>query len=166
VVRVIKVLFVCSGNICRSPTAEAVFRRQVEASRLQKLILADSAGTLDYHAGSPPDPRAQDAARRRNYDLSRVRARQVQLRDFVEFHYLLAMDRGHLASLRRTSPPEHRHKIRLFLDYAPQLPQREVPDPYYGTAAGFELVLDLIEEGSRGLLASLLSELPRVTAKD
>jgi len=162
---VIKVLFVCSGNICRSPTAEAVFRRHLEESRLQRLILARSAGTLDYHAGSPPDPRAVEAGRRRNYDLSRVRARQIRPRDFVEFHHLLAMDRGHLTTLRRASPPEQRHKIRLFLDYAPQLPQREVPDPYYGTTAGFEMVLDLVEEASRGLLASLLAELPRVTGK-
>lgn len=162
----IKVLFVCSGNICRSPTAEAVFRWHVQASGLENLILVQSAGTLDYHAGSAADPRAQDAARRRNYDLSRVRARQVRLQDYLEFDHLLAMDRGHLTTLRSASPPEHQHKIRLFLDYAPHLPQSEVPDPYYGTAAGFELVLDLVEEASRGLLASLLAELPRVTAKD
>ena len=162
----IKVLFVCSGNICRSPTAEAVFRRHVEESRLQDLILVDSAGTLDYHAGCAPDPRAVNAGRRRNYDLTRVRARQIRPLDFLEFDHLLAMDRGHLTMLQAASPPGHRHKIHLFLDYAPQLPQREVPDPYYGTAAGFELVLDLVEEASRGLLASLLAELPRVTAKD
>lgn len=162
----IKVLFVCSGNICRSPTAEAVFRRQVEESGLQDLILAESAGTLDYHVGEAPDPRARELAKRRRYDLSRVRARQIRPQDFLEFDYLLAMDGGHLTTLRRASPPEHRHKIRLFLDYAPQLPQREVPDPYYGTAAGFDLVLDLVEEASRGLLASLLAELPRVPARD
>jgi protein-tyrosine phosphatase len=161
----IKVLFVCSGNICRSPTAEAVFRRHVEDAGLQRLILVRSAGTLDYHAGSAPDPRAQDAGKRRNYDLSRVRARQLRLQDFLEFDHLLAMDRGHLTTMRGASPPEHRHKIRLFLDYAPHLAEREVPDPYYGTAQGFELVLDLIEEASRGLLAKILAELPRATTK-
>jgi protein-tyrosine phosphatase len=165
-VRLIKVLFVCSGNICRSPTAEAVFRRYVVQAGLQDLILADSAGTLDYHIGEPPDPRTLEAARRRSYDLSGLCARQIRGQDFLEFDHLLAMDRGHLAALRGASLPQHRRKIRLFLDYAPHRPEREVPDPYYGTAAGFELVLDLVEDASRGLLASLLAELPRVSARD
>ena len=165
-VRLIKVLFVCSGNICRSPTAEAVFRRHVVQVGLQDLILVDSAGTLDYHVGEPPDPRTLEAARRRSYDLSGLCARQIGRQDFLEFDHLLAMDRGHLAALRVASPPEHRRKIRLFLEYAPNRQEREVPDPYYGTAAGFELVLDLVEEASRGLLSSLQTELPRVSASD
>lgn len=154
-----KVLFVCTGNICRSPTAEGVFRQRVHAAGLARRIIADSAGTLDYHAGEPPDPRAQAAARKRKYDLSRLRARQVRPEDFSEFHHVLAMDTGHLADLRRLSPVEHRHKVRLFLDFAPHLEHREVPDPYYGTAEGFELVLDLVEEAASGLLDHLRREL-------
>jgi protein-tyrosine phosphatase len=154
-----KVLFVCTGNICRSPTAEGVFRQRVHAAGLARRIIADSAGTLDYHAGEPPDPRAQAAARKRKYDLSRLRARLVRPEDFSEFHHVLAMDTGHLADLRRLSPVEHRHKVRLFLDFAPHLEHREVPDPYYGTAEGFELVLDLVEEAASGLLDHLRREL-------
>jgi len=156
---VLKVLFICTGNICRSPTAEGVFRHCVQSAGLAKRIHADSAGTVDYHAGEAPDPRATLAARRRGYDLSRLRARQVTPRDFEQFHHLLAMDALHLAWLRRAGPVEHRHKIRLFLDFAPHLARREVPDPYYGAVEGFELVLDLIEEASQGLLDHLKPEL-------
>lgn len=155
----VKVLFVCTGNICRSPIAEGVFRQQVKAAGLERRIHADSAGMLDYHAGEPPDLRAQAAARRRNYDLSRLRARQVKSTDFHEFDHLLAMDAGHLTQLRRLSPGEHGDKIRLFLDFAPQLDRREVPDPYYGPDQGFELVLDLVEEACKGLLEHLRAEL-------
>jgi protein-tyrosine phosphatase len=114
---------------------------------------------LDYHAGEPPDPRAQAAAKRRNYDLSRLRARQIRSTDFQEFDHLLAMDAGHLAQLRRLSPGECRDKVRLFLDFAPHLDRREVPDPYYGTDQGFELVLDLVEAACSGLLQHVRAEL-------
>ena len=155
----IRVLFVCMGNICRSPTAEGVFRHQVEQAGLSHLILADSAGTIDYHAGDAPDHRARAAAARRGYDLSPVRARQVTPQDFETFHYLLAMDRDNLAYLHRVSPAEHRPKARLFLEFATNASVREVPDPYYGPAGGFEHVLDLAEDASRGLLAHIMDQL-------
>jgi protein-tyrosine phosphatase len=158
-VTTLKVLFVCTGNICRSPTAAGVFRQQVKAAGLARRIHADSAGMLDYHTGEPPDPRAQAAAKKRKYDLSRLRARQVRPEDFHEYDHVLAMDAGHLAQLRRLSPVEHRAKVRLFLEFAPHLGRHEVPDPYYGTDQGFELVLDLVEEAGRGLLDHLRKEL-------
>jgi protein-tyrosine phosphatase len=158
-VTTLKVLFVCTGNICRSPIAEGVFRQQVKAAGLSRRVHADSAGMLDYHAGEPPDPRAQAAAKKRSYDLSRLRARQVRAEDFHEYDHVLAMDAGHLAQLRRLSPVEHRHKLRLFLDFAPHVGRSEVPDPYYGTDQGFELVLDLAEAACAGLLDHLRREL-------
>jgi protein-tyrosine phosphatase len=139
--------------------AEGVFRQQVKAAGLARRIHADSAGTLDYHAGEPPDPRAQAIAKKRSYDLSRLRARQVRPEDFHQFDHVLAMDAGHLAQLRRLSPAQHRDKLRLFLDFAPHLERREVPDPYYGTEQGFELVLDLVEEACKGLLERLREQL-------
>lgn len=158
---VLKVLFVCTGNICRSPTAEGVFMASAKAAGLARHVRADSAGTTDYHRGEPPDPRAAAAARRRGYDLSRLRARQVAPRDFEQFHYLLAMDASHLAWLRSRSPVEHRHKVRLLLDFAPHLEHREVPDPYYGANEGFDLVLDLIEQATHGLLDQIQHDLGR-----
>lgn len=155
----IRVLFVCMGNICRSPTAEGVFRHHVEQAGLSHLIVADSAGTIDYHTGDAPDRRAQAAAERRGYDLSAQRARQVTPRDFEIFHYLLAMDLDNLAYLHRVSPEEHRPKARLFLEFCPDASVREVPDPYYGPAGGFERVLDLAEDASRGLLAHIREQL-------
>ncbi|HTP62873.1 MAG TPA: low molecular weight protein-tyrosine-phosphatase [Burkholderiales bacterium] len=143
-----KVLMVCTGNICRSPTAEGVFRIFAEKEKLS--VTVDSAGTHDYHAGEPPDRRATAHARKRGYDISGLRARQVTLGDFMEFDLLLAMDRGHLQILRRMSPQEHRHKLRLFLEFA-GLKDADVPDPYYGGAEGFEQVLDMVEAASRGL---------------
>ena len=154
-----KVLFVCTGNICRSPTAEGVFLHMVERAGLRKLIHADSAGTHGYHVGDRPDPRALAAAARRTYDLSKLRARKLQAKDYIEFDHLLAMDRGHLSIMLRESPAEHKNKIRLFMDYAPQLGHREVPDPYYGDNTGFELVLDLVEAAAHGLLRSVRSDL-------
>ena len=147
-----RVLFVCTGNICRSPTAEGVFRAFAEKASLP--VAVDSAATHDYHVGEPPDGRATAHARRRGYDLSELRARQVAPGDFREFDLLIAMDRGHLQFLQQMSPPEHRHKVRLFLEFAGQA-DADVPDPYYGAAEGFEQVLDLVEAASRGLLEDI-----------
>src|SRR5688572_20048743 len=141
------ILFVCTGNICRSPTAEAVFR---SLSRQQGLELRiESAGLGDWHVGGPPDERAQHHAKQRGYDLSAQRARQVSLRDFEEFDMILAMDRGHLRSLQAMAPQCHHAKIRLFVQ------DRDVPDPYYGGPAGFEKVLDLVEAQCRRLVQEL-----------
>jgi protein-tyrosine phosphatase len=149
------VLFVCTGNICRSPTADGVMRRMVRDAGLAHDVRVDSAGTHDYHVGEPPDARAQEHARRRGYDLSGLRARQVVLEDFESFELILAMDRGHLAILRGIAPPPHRHKLRLFMEFAKGWQVEEVPDPYYGGPAGFERVLDMVEAAARGLLAEL-----------
>jgi protein-tyrosine phosphatase len=157
----IKVLFVCSGNICRSPTAEAVLRRHAQAAGLGRRILADSAGTLDYHAGAPPDRRAQLAAQRRGYDLRTLRARQVKQEDFSRFDYLLGLAEEHARWLRDQAPPAQAHKVGLLLDYAPALGRRDVPDPYFGASEGFEVVLDLIERASEALLTELQRELTR-----
>jgi protein-tyrosine phosphatase len=149
------VLFVCTGNICRSPTADGVLRRLVKDAGLEARVRVDSAGTHDYHVGEPPDERAQQHARRRSYDLGALRARQVLAGDFEAFDLILAMDRGHLRILRRLAPPEHRHKLRLFMEFASAREVDEVPDPYYGGAAGFERVLDMVEDAARGILEDL-----------
>jgi protein-tyrosine phosphatase len=154
-----RVLFVCTGNICRSPTAEGVFRRMVEEAGLENEVHAASAGTIGYHAGEPPDQRAQAAARQRGYELERIRARRVTRQDFARFDLLLAMDNDHLEHLAELAPEESAHKVGLFLDYAPSARAREVPDPYYGGPQGFEIVLDLIEDASRGLLAAIRKEI-------
>ncbi|AWK87793.1 low molecular weight protein-tyrosine-phosphatase [Azospirillum thermophilum] len=154
----IRVLFVCTGNICRSPTAEGVFRHLVRQAGLEGLIEADSAGTHGYHSGEPPDPRSILAARERGIDLSDLRARTVRPADFAAFDYVLAMDRGHLAHLRRMAPPAPAATVALFLDYAPAAPRREVPDPYYGDGPGFLEVLDLCGLGARGLLDHIRRE--------
>ena len=148
------VLFVCMGNICRSPTAEGVFRYHVESAGLAERIDIDSAGTHAYHVGEPADQRAREAAQRRGMSLEGIRARRVSRDDFERFDYILAMDEENLARLEDEAPEEHRHKLRLFLDFS-TTGEREVPDPYYGGAAGFERVLDLVEDASRGLLETL-----------
>lgn len=144
------------GNICRSPTAEAVFRHYVENAGLSGHILIDSAGTLDYHVGDAPDSRAQRAAQQRGYDMSDLRGRQVKEGDFHRFDYVLAMDKSNLAILQRLAPPGSDAQVRLFLEYARHHVEREVPDPYYGGAEGFERVLDMVEDASEGLLQHIL----------
>ena len=156
-----KILFVCLGNICRSPTAEAVLRGIAAREAPELTLTVDSAGTADYHPGSPPDRRAQAAARKRAYDLSSLRARQVRAEDFAAFDLILAMDRNNLQELLERAPAQARRKIQLFLDYAPEQAVREVPDPYYGGPHGFEDVLDLIEAASRGLLRRLRAQAPQ-----
>jgi len=151
----IKVLFVCMGNICRSPTAEAVFRDYVERAGLSNAIQIDSAGTHDYHIGEAPDTRTQHAARQRGYDLSLLRGRQVEVADFSHFDYVLAMDEGNLAILQRLRPQEATSHLGLFLEFARHHREREVPDPYYGGADGFERVLDMVEDAAEGLLQHL-----------
>jgi protein-tyrosine phosphatase len=148
------VLFVCMGNICRSPTAEAVFRHHVAEAGLSQVIAIASAGTHHYHLGHAPDRRSQASALRRRYDLSAQRARAVTLSDFERFDYLLAMDQSNLSHLQRLAPPPLRKKPRLFLEFGTR-GVLEVPDPYYGDAEGFEYVLDLVEDASRGLLAHI-----------
>ena len=153
----IKVLFVCMGNICRSPTAEGVFRNQVERLGLHKQIHIDSAGTHDYHIGSPPDGRAQTTAAKRGYNLSRLRGRQVEERDFSEFDFILAMDMDNLSRLQARCPDQHAHKLGLFMEYSKNFLEREVPDPYYGGGEGFERVLDMVEDASQGFIEHLRS---------
>lgn len=149
------VLFVCTGNICRSPTAEGVFRRLVEDAGTPQRFLIDSAGTHDYHSGNVPDPRAQAAALERGYDLSGLRARRFGIDDFLRFDYLVCMDRDNIGAVERQRPPGATNWVGLLLDFAPGMEGTEVPDPYYGGPAGFNRVLDLIEVGARALLAHL-----------
>ena len=182
----IHVLFVCLGNICRSPTAHGVFRHRVEQAGLGSRIDIDSAGTGDWHIGRPPDHRTLAAARVRGYDLSDLRARQVAAIDFDRFHYVLAMDRTNLADLQRMCPPHFEGALRLFLDYADGHAEpvdatpadaaggtvkdarpaagRDVPDPYYDEADGFDTVLDLVEAACDGLLADIKRRYPQVLA--
>jgi protein-tyrosine phosphatase len=151
----VKILFVCLGNICRSPTAEVVFRAVAAREAPDIVLEIDSAGTAGYHVGELPDRRTRQAAARRGYDLSALRARVVEPRDFEHFDLILAMDRENLQALERRAPPQSHDRLRLFLEFAPQTGISEVPDPYYGGPNGFEDVLDLIEAASRGLLEHL-----------
>ena len=149
------ILFVCTGNICRSPTAEGVFRAAAARAGLLTHLVIDSAGTLDYHVGAAPDRRAVLAARRRGYDIAPLRARQVVLEDFRRFHRIYAMDEVNLRILKEMRPAGFAGDLALFLDLVPELGVREVPDPYYGGPAGFEEVLNLVERASEALVMQL-----------
>ncbi|MBL8329057.1 MAG: low molecular weight phosphotyrosine protein phosphatase [Rubrivivax sp.] len=148
---------VCTGNICRSPTAQGVLQTKLRQRGLESAVWVDSAGTHGYHTSEPPDPRAIRHAAARGYDLSRLKARPVVTKDFARFHWMLAMDEGNLAWLQRKSPSPEMPRIEL-LPAAAGLPEREVPDPYYGPDAGFEHVLDLLERACEGFLGRLVSE--------
>jgi len=149
-----RVLFVCLGNICRSPTTEAVFRRQVADAGLADRVDCASAGTHSFHTGSPPDARAREAAAARGFDLSGIRAQAVAELDLNTFDYTVAMDRANEQALR-TGYPHLDGRIRAFVTFAGETGHTEVPDPYYGAEGGFEAVLDLVEQGCSGLLAEL-----------
>jgi protein-tyrosine phosphatase len=152
-----RILFVCMGNICRSPTAEAVFRSLAQRSWPDLAVESDSAGTHGYHVGRPPDERAQRVARAHGIDMSALRARALRAEDFDRFDRILVMDRQNQKAALALAPSRQRHRVGLLLDYAPQLALREVPDPYYGDLADFERVFDLSEQAARGLLQSLAS---------
>lgn len=151
----VKVLFVCLGNICRSPTADGVFQKYVKDAGLADKIQVDSAGTAGWHQGRAPDPRTIAAAKKRGIDLSVLRARQVQQKDFAEFDYILAMDKVNLQDLISMMPADYAGQLGLLLEFSGQQKYREVPDPYHGDDRGFELVLDLIEDAAKGLLDSI-----------
>ena len=150
-----RILFVCLGNICRSPTAEGVLRTLAAREAPELAIEVDSAGTAAYHVDEPPDPRSRQAAARRGYDLSALRARIVEPGDFERFDLILAMDRENLRVLRQRAPAGADERLRLFLEFAPEAGPEDVPDPYYGGPNGFEEVLDLVEATTRSLLAHL-----------
>lgn len=151
----VSVLFVCMGNICRSPTAHGVFRKLLAEEDLTGLIGVDSAGTHAYHVGNDPDRRAQATALSRGIDLSDLRARQAQPEDFHAFDYIVAMDEENYLSLQGICPAGREDRLYMFMDFAPDLPEREVPDPYYGGAQGFERVFDMVEAASLGLLQDI-----------
>lgn len=153
---VVSVLFICMGNLCRSPMAEGVLRRMLEEAGLAGKVYVQSAGTHSYRVGVMPDPRGLQAAARRGADLRGIRSRRVTVEDIAAFDYVLVMDQDNFEFLKTLIPlPDEQAKIKLFLDFAPHLPEREVPDPYYGGLSGFERVLDLLEEASRGLIQHL-----------
>jgi protein-tyrosine phosphatase len=155
------VLFVCTGNICRSPTAEGVFRHLARERGVLERLRIDSAGTIDFHVGDAPDARAVEHAARRGYDLSMLRARQVARADFTEFDRILAMDRGHLRELKAMAPGASLPRIAKFLDHSEAWRGQDVPDPYYGGGDGFETVLDMVEEASARLLDEIVAGLKR-----
>jgi protein-tyrosine phosphatase len=151
------VLFCCTGNICRSPTAEGVFMKKVADASLAGRILIDSAGTHGYHIGEPPDPRTQEAAKARGYDLSALRARRVERGDFDRFDLVLAMDHDNRAFLARLCPPSEGHKLKLMMEYARSYAAPEVPDPYDGGPDDFDMVLEMLEDATDGLLDTIRS---------
>ena len=153
--RTYRVLFVCTGNICRSPTAEGVFRQHVVAAGLADAVGIDSAGTHRYHIGEAPDSRSVAAAKARGFDVSELRARKVKKQDFYTFDLILAMDAGHFEQLNTLRPNDAKADVKLFLDYHPAAKGRDVPDPYYGGPDGFADVLDLVETASEHLLAEI-----------
>lgn len=159
-----RVLMVCMGNICRSPTAEGVLRHYLKINGLHDKVEVDSAGTHGYHVGEAPDQRTQRAALVRGYDLSQLRARKVAPQDMDYFDLVLAMDKTNLDNLRRLAPAEVHDRIRLFMDYARNFEDDEVPDPYYGLGHGFDLVLDMVEDASLGLVEELKKRLERKAA--
>lgn len=158
------VLFVCTANICRSPTAEAVFRHKAERAGLAERLQIDSAGTHDFHLGAPPDPRAQQAAKNRGYDLSALRARQVVRADLEQFDYILAMDMKNMTALHRLGEPDLWHKPRLLMSFSRLYPDKQVADPYAGSAEDFERALDMIESAADGLLLTIQNGLQRGAA--
>lgn len=155
----IAICFVCLGNICRSPSAEAVMRDLVERAKLAERIVIDSAGTGDWHIGEPPDERAQKAAKKRGYDLSTLRGRQVAAADFARFDLFIVMDDANATALTAVCPPEYRDKIRLLMEFATNDDSRVVVDPYFGGEEGFEKVLDQCEDACEGLLKALRAQL-------
>ena len=157
--KAVSVLIVCTGNICRSPTGEGVLRHLVQQRGLADRVRVASAGTHDYHVGDAPDPRTVKHASRRGYDLSAQRAAQVRTQDFEDFDYILAMDRGHLRLLRGLQPPGSKAKLGLFLEASGKWKGQDVPDPYYGGAAGFEEVLDMVEEAGERWLERIAAEI-------
>lgn len=156
-----RVLFVCMGNICRSPTAHAVFQNKVDRLGLGTKLAVDSAATHNYHPNSPPDERSQAHAARRGYDLSALRARQITDADFEDQDLILAMDGDNLALMQESCPPQHLGKLRLLTEYCRTLAASAVPDPYYGGSQGFERVLDLVEDACDGLVAHLQAGLAK-----
>lgn len=150
-----RILFVCTGNICRSPTAEGVARHFIETAGLRGRVEVDSAGTHGYHAGETPDPRACKAAARRGYDLGALVARRLEVADFQRFDLILAMDQGHMDAMLKICPPVYRQRLGMFMQYARRHDGDEVPDPYYGGEAGFDAVLDMCEDSVQGLLEAL-----------
>ncbi|MCB0338169.1 MAG: low molecular weight phosphotyrosine protein phosphatase [Bdellovibrionales bacterium] len=154
----IGVLFVCLGNICRSPTAEGVFWKTVQNYNLAERIIVDSAGCEAFHVGEPPDIRSQMAASKRGVDISSQRARQISAKDFELFDYILAMDKSNLKHLQQLKPERSKAKLSLFLNFAKEIREQEVPDPYYGGPDGFDRVIDLIEIASLGLIEEIVEK--------
>tara|TARA_B110000438_G_C15598150_1_gene556808 strand:- start:148 stop:636 length:489 start_codon:yes stop_codon:yes gene_type:complete len=149
---VLKILFVCTGNICRSPTAEGVFQHLVQSQGLNDQITSDSAGTGPWRAGEAPDARSQQTALSHGIDISHQRARSIRENDFHEFNLIIAMDSSHLQSMRANCPTNYANRLRLFMEYAPEIGIIDVPDPYYGAEDGFARIFDVITAAALGLL--------------